>query len=196
MSAREEILRYLKRHPGATVREIAEALGMTQANIRHHMALLEAEGRVTGRVEEARTRRGRPSRRYFLTEKALPTYLEPLTRALLLAFRESGLPLERLCAHFCPCTPQGGTLWERLNAATQFFQERAYMPRWEAHKDGPRVLFAQCPYGSLTREFPELCELDRIALARLLGHEVQAVQVGPAQPMCIFAVQPTPGAQA
>ncbi len=197
MSTREAILRFLKRRPGATVRELAQALGMTSANVRHHLNQLEAQGLVRAQnVPSQAPRRGRPAKQYYLTEKALPTFLEPLTRALLTYFRRHQIPLTVLCPLLCPHGPPQGTLRQRLQRALEFFRERAYQPRWEAHKSGPHILFDQCPYGSLSQEFPELCQFDREMLAYLLGVPVEAVQVGPGKPMCIFALQIQPVPQA
>ncbi len=190
MDTREQILRFLKRHPGATVRELAQALGMTPANVRHHLSRMETLGLVFSRTStEIPPQRGRPARRYYLTEKAFPAFLEPLTRALLEYLRKHDIPLTDLCPFFCPQEPPTGSLRQRLKTAITFFQERAYQPRWEARREGPQILFGQCPYGVLSRDFPELCELDREVLFQLLGVPVEAVQIGPSQPVCIFALR-------
>lgn len=190
MRAREAILRYLKRTPGATVREMAAALGMTQANIRHHLSLLEAEGHVEARPLPRTRKRGRPPKGYFLTAKGLPSHLEPLTRALLRFLREQGISPAALCPWFCGRGPLPGSLHQRLTDVLAFFRERHYQPKWEAHRDGPRILFGQCPYGALSRDFPELCQLDREALAYLLEAEVEPIQYGFQEPLCIFAIRP------
>lgn len=190
MGTREHILRYLKRHPGATVRELAQSLGMTQANVRHHLSSLEEQGLVVAQsaTEGTPPQRGRPAKRYYLTAKALPVHLEPLTRALLEYLRALDIPLTSLCPFLCGQEPPSGPLRQRLKTALAFFQERAYHPRWEARREGPHILFDQCPYGLLSRDFPELCELDKEVLSHLLGVPVEPVQVGPTQPICIFAL--------
>ncbi len=191
MGTREHILRHLKRHPGATVRELAQSLGMTPANVRHHLSYLETQGLVTARPtsDDTPPQRGRPAKRYYLTAKAFPVHLEPLTRALLEHLRSLNIPLTALCPFFCGREPPQGPLRQRLKTVLAFFQERAYHPRWEARREGPHILFDQCPYGLLSEDYPELCELDREVLSHLLGVPVEPVQVGPTQPICIFALQ-------
>ncbi len=189
MNTRDQLLRYLKRHPGATVRELAAALGVTPANVRHHLSTLMSQGLVRAEKGAARaSSRGRPARRFYLTDKAFPQYLEPLTRALLEYLRDRQVPVTALCPFFCGPRPRNGPLRERLRRALAFFRERAYQPRWEAHREGPRILFDRCPYGLLSREFPELCQLDREALEYLTHMPVKSVQVGPGYPACIFTL--------
>ncbi len=192
MSTREALLAYLKKHPGATVREMARALGMTSANVRHHLSALLAQGLVVAEREEGTPQRGRPARRFYLTDKAFPPHLEYLTRALLEHLRHRGIPISALCPFFCGSSPDEGPLRKRLEHALAFFRERSYQPRWEAHREGPRILFERCPYGLLTRDFPELCQLDREALAYLLDVPVRPVQVGPGRPACVFALAAEP----
>lgn len=188
---REQILEYLSTHARASAAEMATALGVTAANIRHHLGALQAKGLV--RAETRPTGgRGRPAKLYCLTPAAQQAYLEPLTRALLAALRQqgdaAGLP-QRLCDAFCGDVSPAShrSLRERLQHAMQRLETLHFKPRWEAHHDGPRVIFHRCPYAALVADFPELCGLDVLMLERMLGAKVERRSEG--GPPCKFVVR-------
>jgi hypothetical protein len=52
-----------------------------------------------------------------------------------------------------------GVLIERLNALH-------YQASWEAGAQGPRILFAHCPYAAIIERHPELCQMDTLAIGR------------------------------
>ncbi|NPA26914.1 MAG: ArsR family transcriptional regulator [Chloroflexi bacterium] len=192
---RQAILEFLRKHPGAQVRDLAEALGMTPANIRHHLAILSAQGLVEAYQPKFRYGRGRPPKRFRLTKAAQPMYLEPLTRALLDWVREQGQPMdevleqiaERMCADLP--TPLRGSLRERITTALSILQGWRYAPRWEAHQDGPRILISQCPYRALVPDYPELCRLDEHLLQKLLGVPVRHDGKHTHQAPCVFVIR-------
>ncbi len=201
-TTREQILEYLGTHPMATATELATALGVTPANIRHHLGLLQAQGLI----ERAKTRhtaqRGRPAHLYRLTQQAHQVYLEPLTRALLDTLRawsrrrtngDGHLPPEALlCEALCASytVEEDQPLRARLGKAIQWLQEMHFEPHWEAHRFGPRVIFRRCPYASLVQDYPELCRLDELMLERLLATRVQ--RLGERGAPCEFAVLSLP----
>ncbi|MBO0894787.1 MAG: helix-turn-helix domain-containing protein, partial [Acidimicrobiales bacterium] len=73
--SRRGVLDALKQHGEATVEEVAKSLGITPAGARQHLAALIREGLVA-LVDEPRPpgARGRPKRRYSLTERAEPLF--------------------------------------------------------------------------------------------------------------------------
>lgn len=171
-TTREQILDYLSSHASASAAEIAAALGVTAANIRHHLGLLEAKGMVALAEVRRLPRRGRPVKLYRLTAAAQQPYLEPLTRALLEALRARGESAEEvLCETLCGQERPDATrsLRERLQHAMTRLAQMHYEPRWEAHRHGPRIIFHRCPYAPLVADYPELCRLDLRLLERLLG---------------------------
>src|SRR5690348_5288941 len=81
---RRVILDYLKRNPGATLVQLAEAASIAPITARSHVAVLLADGLIQTRDE--RGARGRPFRRYFLTEAAeahFPKQYDALAVSLL-----------------------------------------------------------------------------------------------------------------
>ncbi len=188
---RDQILDYLSTRAHASAAEMATALGVTAANIRHHLGTLQAKGLVCAEASHKAAGRGRPAKLYRLTPAAQQVYLEPLTRALLEALRRrddaEGVN-QRLCDVLCgDVSPVSHhSLRERLQHAMQRLETLHFKPRWEAHHDGPRVVFRRCPYASLVADFPELCGLDVLMLERMLGAKVE--RRSKASPPCEFVV--------
>ncbi len=182
-TTREQILEYLGTHPLATATELATALGVTPANIRHHLGLLQAQGLIEQAKTQRTAQRGRPAHLYRLARQAHQVYLEPLTRALLDVLRtwapsdgDGRLPPEVvLCEALCGAytVEEGLPLRARLSKAIRWLQERHFDPHWEAHRFGPRVIFRRCPYASLVEDYPELCRLDELMLEYVLAARVQ-----------------------
>ncbi len=192
-TTREQILDYLSSHTLASASEMASALGVTAANIRHHLGLLEAQGLVAPAATQHLPRRGRPAKLYRLTAAAQQPFLEPLTRALLDALHRQGesaedLLCDALCDHQAPDAAR--SLRERLQHAMHRLAAMHFEPRWEAHRHGPRVIFHRCPYAPLVADYPELCRLDAMLLERMLGVAVERVAGGATAP-CEFHVLPS-----
>ncbi len=189
---REQILEYLSAHTRASAAEMATALGVTAANIRHHLGALQARGLVYAEASRKTPHRGRPAKLYRLTPAAQQAYLEPLTRALLEALRQQGDAdglNRRLCDVLCgDASPASHhSLRERLQHAMQRLEMLHFKPRWEAHHYGPRVIFHRCPYAPLVADFPELCGLDVLMLERMLGAKVE--RRSSEGPPCEFVVR-------
>jgi len=56
--ARKRILDFVAQHPGATAAQMARGLGMTAPAVRHHLAILIADGRFELAAGAAEGRRG------------------------------------------------------------------------------------------------------------------------------------------
>ena len=69
-STRQRILDYLDQHGTASPRQLAQAFGMTAANLRHHLGILQQRGLVNPTGQRASEGRGRPERVYTLTATA------------------------------------------------------------------------------------------------------------------------------
>ena len=67
-STREEILALLKQSPNLSVGDIAQKLGITEMAVRRHLNNLERDQLLSSHL--VRQAMGRPSRVYYLTEKA------------------------------------------------------------------------------------------------------------------------------
>lgn len=195
-STRQRILNLLAEQHSASAPDLARTLGVTEANVRHHLGVLERAGQVEVVGETPTGGRGRPRHRYMLTRTAQAHGLDLLSSALLDELgggrrQEAGLRVlaERLAAQ---AEPPRGPIPARLNAAVERLNELRYAAHWEAHSDGPQVILGRCPYAAIIDEHPELCRMDAHLLGALVGDEVEQTAKfarrpeGPA--VCVFAV--------
>jgi predicted ArsR family transcriptional regulator len=180
-STRQLILDYLQNHSQATSADLAQELGLSPAGIRYHLGLLRKAGLVTS--TEGETDRhinpGRPFRPIRLTAANQPDNLERLSSSLLRVAILS-LPVdqlvEQLAAQLIPEPPHKLSLPRRLAYTLTALNQQHYEVRWEARKQGPRVIFQRCPYADIWPEFPFLCIMDQRVLSRLLVMPVYQIQ--------------------
>jgi predicted ArsR family transcriptional regulator len=64
-------------------------------------------------------------------------------------------------------------LTQRLTQTVQYLNRMNYQARWEAHAQGPRVIFQHCPYQAIVEKHPEVCLIDQLLLRNLLRLPVQ-----------------------
>jgi predicted ArsR family transcriptional regulator len=193
MFSREKILTYLKAHPGVTATEMARALRVTPANIRHHLAALVKDG--LAQSASRASGRGRPEKIYRVSEASLGDNLSLLVDVLLenVPASELDATIERLAARLAGTLPPERTILpRRLSAAIDRFSSLNYHPRWEAHITGPRIILGHCPYAAVIARHPELCRMDALALQKLLAQPVeQTARLEPNErgiPFCMFRV--------
>lgn len=180
--------------------QLSRVLGMTGANVRHHLAELEKLGMVAVAGQEAATGRGRPTLVYMATAKAQPSNLAVLASALMqttLGTRESKqrtIRLKRLAENLRAGNGrQSGALAQRLVTAVQHLNPLGYKARWEAHAQGARVILGQCPYAAIIEQHPELCQMDAYLIEGMTGVKMEQIAKmkkaieGPMD--CVFAVR-------
>ncbi|HTX91914.1 MAG TPA: helix-turn-helix domain-containing protein [Anaerolineales bacterium] len=197
---RLRILEQLRTHQAVTVAELSRALGMTGANIRHHLAILESND-VIDLIGQRREPRGRPVNVYGLSRRILGDGLDELAGALLDAWlggdiqeevREAALRnvASRLAGQNLP--EPGQPLLRRFASLVDRLNELHYQARWEAGAAGPRILFGHCPYAQIIARYPALCRMDAHLLELQLNSAVsQTAKLEPSAtglPQCIFAV--------
>ncbi|RPI25063.1 MAG: ArsR family transcriptional regulator [Chloroflexota bacterium] len=199
-TTRQRLWEYLQTRRAASAAELARALHMTSANVRHHLAILAEEGVVEVVGEQRSAGRGRPTRFYGLTGQATQNNLDGLASALLLELRDR-LPPEEFAGMLHKVagrlslddgTRGGKGLVQRLFRAVNRLNEMNYQARWEARADAPRVILGHCPYAAILPEHPELCQLDALILEKMLGAsatQVARLALDPqGMPHCVFAI--------
>lgn len=199
-STRQRILDHLEARGSASVRQMAQAFGMTAQNLRRHLDILQERGLVAGQTEQPARGRGRPQLSYSLTERAQPNNLAGLARALLGSLPQRAVQrqtaLRRLASGLLGrdglaanriTAPSGAA---RLAAAVQHLEPLGYKPRWEARPGSPQVVLGHCPFAAIIAEHPELCQIDAYMLEELLGspaEQLSKLQPGPrGTPQCVF----------
>lgn len=181
-TARQRILAYLGQHRGASAAEVSRALRVTAANVRRHLAILAADGRVQSLGARPADGPGRPVQIYGLADAGLGDHLAGLAGALLAQMAES-VPAEKqdafllaLALRLLPVkaeTLDGLHITRRLAAGVDQLNRLGYAARWEAHAAAPRIIFEHCPYRALVEKHPELCRMDGFLLAQALGRDVE-----------------------
>lgn len=200
-NARQRIIAYLQTHHGMSAAEIGRALRVTPANIRHHLSILAADGRTKVVGERRDQVRGRPVQLYGVGDTASGENLSGLAEAVLGQWLESLPPDQRdsafaaLAARLAdvPLGERSGPVARRLSQAMTRLNVLHYRARWEAHAQGPRVIFEHCPYAAILKKHPELCRIDGLLLQQLLGAEtIQSARLelnARGLPFCMFMLK-------
>jgi predicted ArsR family transcriptional regulator len=185
-ATRQEILAYLRRHGEATVRELAECLGLTATGIRQHLTVLERDGLVE--VHETRGRVGRPALVYALSPAGMslfPNRHDDLANLLLTEIRtiagSQGLQsvLMRVAARSAEAYEgrvAGRDLGARVAEATAVINERGCVAETEASAGEYRIHQFTCPFPNVARHNSGVCALEVEFVRRLTGGDVKLVR--------------------
>ncbi len=194
-TVRQKILAYLRRKQSASAQEIARALKVTAADARHHLNLLAADGRVTAVVERG-AGRGRPVRKYQLSYALRGENLPALLGAALdewlgkLSPSKREQALRSLAKRMAHRPVESALLAKRLTGTVEALNKSRYQARWEAGAEGPRIVFANCPYAAVIAAHPELCRMDAAMLGELMSMDArQLARIEQGQGVCIFLLK-------
>jgi len=190
-TSRQKVLAYLVKIRTASAREIARALKMSTATVRHHLRVLVSDGRLEAVSAREGEGRGRPEKVYSLPRAALGDNLSVLAEALL-AEAGSGFDKEALAKRLAGesnFTGQSGA--KRLNLAIEKLNRMNYHARWEAGSAGPRFIFGHCPYAAIIAKHPELCRMDGALLDEWMGRSVEQLsKIGvDRSSVCVFGIR-------
>jgi predicted ArsR family transcriptional regulator len=182
---RRAILDYLQRNPGATLEELAAAGGIAAITARSHLAILTTAGLV--RATEVRRGRGRPARRYALTDAAdayFPNGYDRLALGLLSGLSQlEGPAAAALVDHVAAGMAagyarrvKGKPLPERVAAIAEIIEEQGGAAEWAPTEEGYVVREHNCPYLTVSRCNDHVCEIDRRLVQKLAGTPVAVTQ--------------------
>jgi predicted ArsR family transcriptional regulator len=200
LTTRSRILEHLRKYQTASVKELGRAFGMTGANIRHHLAVLESDGMIE-MVGQRKEGRGRPLGLYGLSRRMIGNGLVELAGALIDAWLDhadrtvysKGLRsvAGKLAGKNIPDSTK--FILKRLTQAIDRLNELHYRARWEASLEGPRIILGNCPYRELITDHPELCTMDGFMLETQLASSVEQTEKFQASasglPFCAFLVK-------
>jgi predicted ArsR family transcriptional regulator len=195
----QRISDYLRTYGAASAVDLSQALHLTAANIRHHLNRMLADQVVEYAGHPPGEGRGRPVDLFRLSLQARPHNLAGLAQALLHSLYARTDPSDRpaLMAALAgqianQCPPVAGALTQRLAKTVGCLKALNYQPRWEARKEGPRFMFAACPYAAVLPTYPELCQMDSHLLEMLLVAPIRQtarLEAGaPPARFCIFLI--------
>jgi len=187
----------LERGP-VTASEVAERLGVSPAGIRRHLDALVAADEATSVAAPARVPRGRgrPARRYLLTETGRSRFghsYDQLAADALRQLRELGgddavhqFARRRVVAITNRVRVEAGQeLAATADGLAEALTEAGYAASARQVGNGVELCQHHCPVVHVATEFPELCEAERAAFAELLGTHVQRLAtIANGDPVC------------
>ncbi|MBK7723345.1 MAG: winged helix-turn-helix transcriptional regulator [Austwickia sp.] len=195
---RDRVLTMISQEGPITVAAIAKALGLTTTGVRRHLDVL-VEQAVVAPCEHMPTSRGRgrPARGYVLTaaghQRMNSQYDDVATAALrYLAHTAGPQAVTEFAQHrvadaerryAAAVAGAGPTLGDRVHALATALAQDGYAastrpvaapdPGGSPEGRGVQLCQGHCPMHQVAAEFPQFCELETEAFARLLGVHVQ-----------------------
>jgi len=205
-STRDGILRTLRSRGKCTVKDLADAAGISPVSVRHHLANLLAEDLV--KTEEVRHGVGRPRLVYSLTDRAMDVfpsrYFSLTTR--LLGEMKGALPEETVQRLFSGVATtmaaayaqelDGLPLEERLERLVNSLVSEGFEAQLEPRGDTILIHELSCPYYRMGQQHPEVCLVDQNFIAKALSLPVERVTcLLDGHTHCTFAISRANGGQ-
>jgi predicted ArsR family transcriptional regulator len=199
-STRMEVLELLRRKGHASAEIIASDLGVTPNAVRQHLTNLEREGFVVSHPE--RSRRGRPSLLFSLTDRAdsvFPKRYGQLATMVLQEVQDMGGP-EALDEIFSRMATRHATVIQHDLEGMDFDEKLRKVVAWIGRagtlaeqtetSEGVKVTIHNCPFRNTALKFPQVCTITPHLISRLLGTAVsQAESIHRHDQYCSFVVQ-------
>jgi len=188
---RDRVSALLLQHGPQSAAELAARLDISPAAVRRHLDALAATGRVEERhVAEPHRGRGRPARRFTLTDAGRSSFAHAYDDLALTALRyvaaaggtdavravaEQQLAgLEQRCSTAVEqATRAGGAPVDRAQALAEALTAEGYAASASAIASGGQLCQHHCPVAHVAAEFPQLCEAETAVIGRLVGTHVQ-----------------------
>ena len=184
---RRRVLRRLLEDDAATAREVAARLGLGAAAVRRHLDALVAEGHVVEVQARADGSRGRPARRFRLSDAGRALFGHAYDDVAVDALRElrdvggdaavSSWARRRLgeLERRLEEAAASSSLAERSEALATALSAEGFVAEVVDGPGGRAVQVCQhhCPVQAVAAENPELCREETESLARVLGTHVQ-----------------------
>ncbi|HVD46212.1 MAG TPA: helix-turn-helix domain-containing protein [Candidatus Limnocylindria bacterium] len=199
-STRMEVLELLRRKGHASAETIAAELLVTPNAIRQHLTNLERDGFVVSSPEKSR--RGRPSLLFSLTERAdsvFPKRYGQLATMVLQEVQEMGGPdaldevFERMATrHAGAIAPklEGLEFDKKLRHVVAWIGRAGTLAEQSETPEGVKVTIHNCPFRNTALKYPQVCTITPQLISKLLGAAVsQADSIHRHDPYCSFVVQ-------
>jgi len=205
-SAKQALLLFLKRHPGASLAEIADGLGISKAGVLGHLPPLESDGLVERAYRPGGV--GRPRAVFRLTRRATELFPQGYREMTLAALEFVAQRLgDRGVAEFLQQRAHeiadkhrarlaDGPLSRRVEELARIRTDGGYMAEVGGRSRGAHELLEHnCPILALAGRFPVACETERRMFEEMLRARVDVrhrVVAGDA--VCRFLIR-EPGAR-
>jgi predicted ArsR family transcriptional regulator len=199
-STRMEVLELLRRKSHASAETIAAELRVTPNAVRQHLTNLERDGFVVSSPEKSR--RGRPSLLFSLTERAdsvFPKRYGQLATMVLQEVQDMGGPdaldevFERMATRHAGAIArnlEGLEFDEKLRRVVAWIGRAGTLAEQTETAEGVKVTIHNCPFRNTALKFPQVCTITPHLISKLLGTAVsQADSIHRHDPYCSFVVQ-------
>ncbi len=199
-STRMEVLELLRRRQAASAETISAQLGITPNAVRQHLTNLERDGLVQS--QPVRSKRGRPSLMFSLTDKAdaaFPKRYGQLATMILTEVSELGGPelvdtvFERIADRYAngiEAQMNGLSFDQKLDRVVEWIGRAGTLAEREEGPDGVRITIHNCPFRNTALKYPQVCTITPHLLVKLLDATVsQAASIHRRDPYCSFVVQ-------
>ncbi len=188
---RRRVLELIASDGPVTAAQLARDLRLTAAGVRRHLACLEHEGRICeiAAHRSGPARRGRPARRFVVAKSGQATlthrYAEVANQALAFLARTAGPDALRTFAEERIALLEdavrqaveaaGPDLGRRADALAEALDAQGFAASARPVPGLPLVQVCQghCPVQDVAAAYPQLCEAETKAFARVLGVHVQ-----------------------
>ena len=183
---RKQLMRHLLRHKsGASIDELASAIGVTRTAVRQHLAALSQEGLVAPAGELATG--GRPQRLFVLTKQgreAFPRryswFAQLLIEAMAKEHGAGGLRIRlgriasAVVAQLRQHAPERDSRRQKVCKVSNLMDELGYDARTGKDIAGaPTIEADNCVFHELAMKNPEVCQFDLSLLSGLTGSKVE-----------------------
>ncbi|MFZ1412691.1 MAG: metalloregulator ArsR/SmtB family transcription factor [Micropruina sp.] len=184
-STRARVASSILEHGPSTASDLSKQLHLTPAAVRRHLSVLLQVGHLTSREQRiyGHRGRGRPAKVFLLTDRGRAEFYQAYDR---LAIRALGYLRETSGSDAVRQFAEGMTAGVEarfeaikaeydapLDALVQALTDEGYVASVQALASGQQLCQHHCPVAQVAAEFPELCEAETRAFARLLGSHVQ-----------------------
>jgi len=189
---RDRVSALLLEHGPQTATELAERLGISPAAVRRHLDALVGAGRLEERLSrEAHRGRGRPARRFHLTDAGRSSFPHAYDDLALTALRYvaasggpdavravaeqqlAGLEARASSAVELAISAHPGQPVDRAQALAVALTAEGYAATASAISSGGQLCQHHCPVAHVAAEFPQLCEAETKVISTLVGTHVQ-----------------------
>jgi predicted ArsR family transcriptional regulator len=180
------VLKAIQMRGQATIKDVAEDLGVTASAVRLHLTQLQARGAI--RTAKVREGVGRPYYVYSVTPEAHNLFYKDygeLTRLLLeeVGETEGSDALQRVLRRVSDRLAAmyrdqvwGRELADRVTSWADLLDQRGVAVQLEKTEEGYVLREYGCPYQNVAVENRAVCEMERQVMARLLGSGVELTQ--------------------
>jgi predicted ArsR family transcriptional regulator len=184
-STRARVASSILEHGPSTASDLAKRLHLTPAAVRRHLSVLLQVGHLASREQRVygHRGRGRPAKVFLLTDRGRAEFYQAYDRLAIQALdylRQTSGPdsvrrfadgvTEGIESRFNAIKGEYGT---PLEALVQALTDGGYVASLQPVASGQQLCQHHCPVAHVAAEFPELCEAETRAFARLLGSHVQ-----------------------